>query len=379
MMPTNPFEYGGVVGGAAFCNRSSEMDDLRRAAENADRILVYAERRMGKTSLVLRVLEQLERDNFLPIYVDVWPTHDATSFAASIAAAVTRAAETSTDRILTTAKDIFRHLIPALTLDEAGNPSIQFGARSGVLPQPQLEDALDGIQRLAEKRDQQLVVVFDEIQRLGEFDDDVAERVLRSRTQMHHGIAYFYLGSRKHLVEQMFSDKKRPLFQSAGHYPLEAIATQEWIPFVTARFENTEKRISEDVVAELCRRTGGHPYYTQHFAHVLWEITPSDYSISVEELTRAESVLLDRLAYTYTTLWEMLSLNQRLLLQAVAQEELEVQPFSSAFLRRINLASSSAHSAATSLLERDIVDRMESGYFISDRFLRLWIRRMSRT
>ncbi len=378
-MSTNPFEYGGVVGDAAFCNRSSEINDLRRAAENADRILVYAERRMGKTSLVLRVLNNLEKDKFLPIYVDVWPTHDASSLAASIAAAVTRAAETGTDRILTTAKDIFRHLIPALTLDEGGNPSIQFGARSGVLPQPQLEDALDGIQRLADRRDRQLVVVFDEIQRLGEYDGDVAERVLRSRTQMHHGIAYFYLGSRKHLVEQMFSDKKRPLFQSAGHYPLEAIATQDWIPFIVARFERSEKHISEDIVAELCRRTGGHPYYTQHFAHVLWEIAPAHHSINVDDLTQAESVLLDRLAYTYTTLWEMLSLNQRLLLQAMADEELEVQPFSSDFLRRINLASSSAHLAATSLLERDILDRRESGYFISDRFFRLWIRRMSRT
>jgi hypothetical protein len=31
----NPFEYGGVVSGEAFCNREKELADLLRAMENA--------------------------------------------------------------------------------------------------------------------------------------------------------------------------------------------------------------------------------------------------------------------------------------------------------------------------------------------------------
>ncbi|MEX2400276.1 MAG: ATP-binding protein [Rhodothermales bacterium] len=374
----NPFEYGGVVAESGFCNRGQEMEDLRRAAENGDRLLIYAERRMGKTSLVQRVLRKLPPRRYLPVYVDVWPTHDAASLAAGIAKAVTSAAETKADRILTTAKDVFRHLVPSLTLDDADNPSVQFGARSGIAPQPQLEDALDGIQRLAETRDQRFVVVLDEIQRLGEYGEDLAERVLRSRIQMHQGIAYFFLGSRKHLVEQMFTDTTRPLFQSAGHYPLEAIATDDWLPFISERFFRSLKRIPDEVVRELCARTGGHPYYTQHFAHVLWEISPQDQDVTPADLDRAESVLLDRLAYTYTVLWEMLTTNQRLLLQGMAAEEDDIQPFSSAFLKRIDMAQSSAHTAARAMLERDVLDRTPDGYVISDRFFRLWIWKTTR-
>ena len=62
MQPVNPFEYGGVVGPDAFCNRHQEQADLTRAAENGDRLFVYAERRMGKTSLVKRGLAALDRD-----------------------------------------------------------------------------------------------------------------------------------------------------------------------------------------------------------------------------------------------------------------------------------------------------------------------------
>lgn len=38
----NPFRYGGVVGAEAFCNRDEEQRDLRRCAENAGRLFLYA-------------------------------------------------------------------------------------------------------------------------------------------------------------------------------------------------------------------------------------------------------------------------------------------------------------------------------------------------
>lgn len=55
----NPFQYGGIVGPEAFCNRAQELHDLKRAATNGDRLLIYAERRLGKTSLVKHVLDSL--------------------------------------------------------------------------------------------------------------------------------------------------------------------------------------------------------------------------------------------------------------------------------------------------------------------------------
>jgi hypothetical protein len=42
----NPFEYGGVVGGSAFCNRKRELSDLVRAMENSEKLFLYSERRL---------------------------------------------------------------------------------------------------------------------------------------------------------------------------------------------------------------------------------------------------------------------------------------------------------------------------------------------
>ena len=69
----NPFQYGSIVGGESFCNREQEKADLRRAMESGDKLFVYSERRLGKTSLVRAVLEQLPR-SYAAAYVDLWPT-----------------------------------------------------------------------------------------------------------------------------------------------------------------------------------------------------------------------------------------------------------------------------------------------------------------
>ena len=70
----NPFEYGGVVSGGAFCNRSQEVRDLVRAMENGEKLFVFSERRFGKTSLVRAALRKLPRKRFVCAYVDLWPT-----------------------------------------------------------------------------------------------------------------------------------------------------------------------------------------------------------------------------------------------------------------------------------------------------------------
>jgi AAA+ ATPase superfamily predicted ATPase len=84
----NPFQYGSIVGGAAFCNRERERADLRRALENGEKLFVYSERRLGKTSLVQAVLDELP-PSYAAVYVDLWATDGEASFAVALAKALT--------------------------------------------------------------------------------------------------------------------------------------------------------------------------------------------------------------------------------------------------------------------------------------------------
>jgi len=373
----NPFEYGGVVGSRAFCNRAEELRDLRRTIDNGGRLFLYAERRMGKTSLMRHLLDRLPEEEYTTAYVDLWPTDGAATFTRALAKAVAEATSTTADRLLQTAKRLFSSLRPSVTFDEkTGAPVLTFDADAPTGSEPELQEVLQAPAQLARETEGRLAIVFDEFQRIAEYDSDRVERTLRSVVQHQSDVAYLFLGSRKHLIQEMFLSSRRPLYRSAEHYPLEAIAKEHWQPFIRERFERADKTIPSSCVASVCQITGGHPFYVQHLCHVLWERCDEGESVNNDDVDRAVDILLERESYAYTALWESLTTNQRRFLRGLAAAPAGVQPYSADFVRDARLGSpSNAQRAAEALLERDLIDRENGSFIILDRFFQLWLRR----
>lgn len=374
----NPFRYGGVVGGDAFCNREQELNDLLRAMKNGDKLFVHAERRLGKTSLIKTALKQLDSKRYHKVYVDLWPTEGELTFAIAMAKAISEAVSTTADKLLDTAKRFFGRLAPSITLDEQGKPQVSFGVRTIEEVSPELEHVLEAPAKIAAQGSKQVVMVLDEFQQILQYGSDSVERRLRSVVQTHEEIAYIFLGSRKHLIQQMFLDESRPLYRAGGHYPLGPIAEEHWLPFIRERFEQADKHISRGQIHSVCELTEGHPFYTQHLCHALWELCEPGAKVADDLIEDAVQLLLDRENYAYATLWESLSQNQRRFLKGLANEHAGVKPFSSEFTQMYRLGTASnAQRAAEALLERDVIDREDGSYLITDRFFRIWIQRMS--
>lgn len=379
-MTINPFSYGGVVGNGEFCNRDQELVDLNSVMRSAGRCFVYAERRMGKTSLIQKALSRLPKKEFLPVYVDLWPSDGAASFATSMARAITTAAETKTSRLLELGKSLFGRLRPSVSLDETGKPTVEFGVDGRSVSKADLVEVLEAPQTLATKTGKTVVIVFDEFQQIAEYENDLTERQLRSSIQHHKNVAYLFLGSRKHLLQSMFLDQSRPLYRSAMHYPIGPIAAKHWKRFIRTRFQKANKNVSGELIDQLCQQTEGHPFYTQHLCHVLWSITPDGGAVDEASLQSAIAELLRRESHAYVTLWETLTRNEQRFLRGLADSEIPPKPFSSHFTRTYGLrTASTAQRAAESLTAKDIVDREDASFVITDRFLRLWITRMGKS
>ncbi len=373
----NPFRYGGIVLGDAFCNREQEQADLLRAIENAEKLFVYSERRLGKTSLIQAVLGQLP-ETTVAAYVDLWPTDGESTFATALAKAVTESMTRSGSRLLQLAKELFGSLAPSVTVDDAGNPTLTFGVQRDKDLVPILEQVLAAPARISDGK-RRAVIVFDEFQRIAEYDSDLVERRLRSVVQRQPDVSYLFLGSRRHTIRSMFLDSDRPLYRSAGHYPLQPIDAKHWIPFVLPKFLAADKRVTDEQVLEIHQLTDGHPFYTQHLCHLLWEHCETGSAVTASHIENAVALLLEREGFAYVTLWESLTNNQRRFLKGLAVETGKVTPFSSGFVRHHGLRSTSnAQRAAESLLKRDILDRDNGSFLFLDRFFRLWVRRLGR-
>jgi len=370
----NPFQYGGLVEGAAFCNRKKELADLLAAVESSEKLFLYSERRLGKTSLVQTALRQLPKGRYAAAYVDLWPTDGEVSFVTATARAIAESMSSTTGQLLDLAKQFFSRLTPSVTTDAEGKPKVTFGFNMSGQPGPELEEALAAPAKIAAHGKRKVVIVFDEVQQVLEYQNDTVERRLRSIVQKQKDVSYIFLGSRKHLIQKMFLDRSRPLYRAAGHYPLGSIATAHWIPFIAAKFRQGEKAIADDETRLVCTLTEGHPFYTQHLCHALWELCEPGESVTEPLIETALKVLLDRESYAYTALWESLALNQKRLLKGLASEPAGVKPFAGIFVRRHGLGSASnSQRAAESLLNRDLIDRDNGSFSITDRFFRIWI------
>lgn len=374
---SNPFQYGGVVKGEAFCNRKKELRDLLRAMENGEKLFVYSERRFGKTSLVRAALEKLPHGSYRSAYIDLLPSDSEFQFVAATAKAIAESVSATSSKLLETARTLFGRLAPSLTLDHEGKPKLTFGIDPSRHPGPELEEVLAAPAEIAARGRQRVVVVFDEVQQILEYDSDHVERRLRTVVQQQANVCYIFLGSRKHVIQRMFMDRHRPLYRAAGHYPLRAIEENDWIPFIQDKFLDSGRHIDEEQIQAICRRTDGHPFYTQHLCHVLWEICEQGAQVSLQMIDSAVGILLEREHYAYTTLWDALAVNQRRFLKGLASEPGGVQPFGAEFVRKYGLRSpSNAQRAVTALLEKDVIDRANGSFCITDRFFRLWIQRI---
>lgn len=370
----NPFEYGGVVMGTAFCNRRKEVADLARAMSNAEKLFIFSERRMGKTSLVRAALRRLPKREWVSAYVDLWPTDNEAMFVTAVAKAITESMSNTAGKALKIAQTFFGSLTPSITVSDDGKPVLKFGIAPNSHPGPVLNEVLEIPQRIARERGFGVVIVLDEFQQIFEYADDRVERKLRSVIQNHRDVAYLFLGSRKHLIEQMMVDRSRPLYRSGGHYPLGPIDEKHWQPFIQRRFTDAGKKIAEDRIHELCVMTQGHPFYTQHLCHALWERCEPDREVTANLLHLAVETLLERESYAYSTLWDSLTTAQRRLLRGLAGEDAGVQVFSGGFIQSKGLKSASTvQRAIATLLARDLIDREGNSYFITDRFFRLWV------
>ena len=54
----NPFIYGKEVSGANFCNRKKEIKELCCNAHNSQNVIIFSQRRFGKTSLIKEVMKK---------------------------------------------------------------------------------------------------------------------------------------------------------------------------------------------------------------------------------------------------------------------------------------------------------------------------------
>jgi len=374
--PTNPFKFGPLALDDAFTDRQSELDSLVADARNGQDVVVLAPRRYGKSSLVWRVAQELVKEDVLVAQVDMMRTPTKDQFAAKLAKTIHEELATR----LWNAKERLKvfadlRLKPTVTVNpNDGAVSFSFDARAaGEDIDATLEELLTTLGKIAAERERRVVLVLDEFQEVVDIDPALI-KLMRSVFQEQPEVAHIYLGSKRHMMRQIFNDENEPFWRSAKQIQLGVIPPDEFASYARARFEQTGKELETDACESALNLTGGHPYATQQLFYFLWEATAAGLAGDRPALDRALDATLRSEHSHFSLIWDGVSSAQKRVLQALAQES-PGRPLSSDFQRRHSLPATPTVQTALAALERgELVRKVERGeYTIAEPFLTEWI------
>lgn len=368
----NPFTLG-IVREKDLCNRTQEIQDLLRYARNGENIVLFSPRRYGKSSLITTVLEMLEKENFLTVYVDLFPIASQHDFVSRLSAGVFKGIGAGADprsfgeKIST----LFKRLVPSFEVKPDGfSLSVKFDRTEGV--DLLLDDLLAGLNAYVTKKKMRACIALDEFQEITELPESKKiEGTLRSHIQFHKEISYFYVGSRRRILNDMFLNKSRPFYKSAFSYVLVEIPREDFVPHIQGRFKDSGKICPPEVAAEIYDRVRGYPYYVQKLASIAWDGTIR--RCTSEIIKESYRLLLTMEATDFEGIWGGLTLNQKSVLKAIAQEPTP-SPYGREFLERYRLSLGGTQRAINTLRSRDLIERdLTHRYRLTDPVMEGWL------
>jgi uncharacterized protein len=379
-MADNPFRYGGVVRDAYFADREDELATLRGAIRSGQNVVVVSPRRYGKTSLVERAIALARRDGALVAYVDLLRTPTKDRLADALAQAIYDGLVSRVERAAQKARSFFTHLrvTPKVVIDERGRVSVEFSAFER---QEDVDAVLIGLLelpgRIAGERERRVALVLDEFQEIVAIDRALTG-VMRSVFQQQDHVAHIFLGSRRHLMDELFHDKTAHLYRSARALPLGPIPREKFARWIRRRFASSGVEIADDTLGAVLDLTGGRPFETQELCSFVWEQARGDGTIAtVNALERALDRLLEAETPRYVAIWDSLSQHQRAVLASIAADGRAV--YSEQYRLRHKLGGAGSVQTSLRALEtKELVERSNGDWIVSDAFVGEWLRRTIR-
>lgn len=367
----NPFVYGQEVWGEIFCNRRNEIKELLSDIRSGQNVIIYSPRRYGKTSLLKEVLRKAEDAGIVGIYVDLYSLIREEDFISIYAYAISKTLTGPINKVIGRLKDIFKSLRPKIVINSQGETEI--GVDIVKDNNLMIEDVASAVKRYSDKYKKQIAVVFDEFQQIGMLGTDRIEKKLRSIVQTHgRKISYIFLGSKKHLLYDMFANPNRPFYKIGRHFPLGKISADELSAFVVERFRSTDIKISKDCALKIVKIAECQPYYVQHLGSSVWKLAENK-QVDETIIENALSLTLAEEKSAYSNIWDELSLNQKRTLKMLAETERKTKLYSLENLQKYNLTASIIQKTIKGLLLKEIIDKPNGVYEINDVFFKQWL------
>lgn len=369
--PSTPFPTTGYFGGEYFCDRTEELESLKRNVRGGSSTTLVALRRMGKTALIKHLQNELKKD-YLGLYVDILPTESMHDLLNSLATGVARM-ESEHSRMGTQIWKFLKSLRPAISYDYlSGMPTLTLNQT----PDESLR-SIEEIFAFLERQPKSVIVAIDEFQQILNYQEKNVDAWLRTRILELQNVHFVFSGSQQHLINELFADPSRPFYRSTQFLKLEKISREEYHSFISTKFTESSRFIDDATIDSVLDWTMGYTYYVQLLCNRIFLSAGKKVH---KDLWKEEAMrLLKEQEFMFYSYRDGLTVSQWNLLKAVARDGVVRQPTSQDFASRHHLGTSATVVRSLKTLQKKdlvFVDRDSGGriyYGVYDVLFSRWI------
>jgi tetratricopeptide (TPR) repeat protein len=362
---SNPYIAGNPVRGETyFVGRTDILREVLALLRNpqANAIVLYGQRRIGKTSILLELEQQLEETGeYLPVYFDL---HDKSDLSLS-------------EILYRLAEQVSRH-VDGTIVDRA-----HFDSEGSFFR----EDFLPGAVCPTHKK---LIFLFDEFDVLDRpYKGQVGATFLPylRRWIAHICDVHFVMAMGRHPDE--LSTQTLNSFRQAQVRHVSLMDISESLAIVRQSEQNHSLFWSDSAINRICYWTQGHPYLTQLLCSEVWEMiydeAPEPYgpmpdppTATAEDVDRAVEGALEQGANAFQWIWNGLTPAEKVALSTMAgpgKSSMSRQALRSKLrYRGSGNFRRELEMAPDSLMKRDLLRRSGHGYRFAIPLLQRWIK-----
>lgn len=361
------------VAGNNFTDRIEETKRIKADFEHGINVILISPRRMGKTSLVKKVISEMDNPMIKVVYMDVYDCRSEYDFYNRFAEAIMRSMSNKLEHVIENIKQFLIRVSPKISFSP--EPTAEFSLSLGITPKDYSpEEILNLPERIAQEKGVRMVVCIDEFQQIGEFPESLTvQKRLRGVWQHHQNVSYCFFGSKRHLMENIFQNRRMPFYMFGEMLHLDCIPTEYWVPFICSRFEKYGKYISPEYAAKICETVKNYSSYVQQLA---WNVmAETEEEVDEESMQNGINALLQQCNSLFVQQTESLTTYQlnfiRLLCKGVhsgftTQNIADTYPLGS---------KSNVDRIKKALEDREIITIKKDGVFLSDYVFELWFKR----
>ena len=371
-MDNKPFTFGVATSGSNFTDRKQETERLLMNFRYGINTVLISPRRWGKTSLVQKVCHLAESDKLKIVYLDIFSCRSDRDFYDALATAILKQTSSKIDEWIENVKLFLSRISPKISIGT--DPMTDFSISLEMNPKSDdIDEILQLPEKIARKKNCNIVVCIDEFQQIAEFKDSKTfQKRLRTVWQLQQSVSYCLFGSKKHLMNELFEKKSLPFYKFGDAIYLQKIGTQDWIDYICSRFEATGKSISRELAEKICQFVDNHSSYVQQLAWLVWihtgkVATNADFKMAIQDLIDQNTPLFEKQTESLTT-YQMNFL--RAIIDGVHSEFTTQET-----LHKYQLGTSAnVTTVKRALIKKELIDIEKRQVVIPDPVMILWLK-----